>query len=1042
MDDSENEDEEPKEVSQPPEEMATLEAENEETQPAQQETPPPAPPPGPEEAPEEAPQQPAQQAAQPAPEQAPQPASQPTPAPEQPPPKKPLFGQGMPMSLPNIKIPQPRILLSIIAIVIIAALILTFTPSVTTTTTTSTTTVQQVNLSRISACEQISKPGTYYLEGSINDTSTSGACISVASSNVRIVGNLYTIAGSGPYSGLPPYSYGIEVRNVSNVTVTTFRVLKFSYDLFVSNSKNVNIVSNNLTTSTLSAMYLLNVSNSTVHENSVSDSQSKQGGIFLVSGSGNSFFNNSVANNAYYGIVVNSTDNNFTRNTFGGNAADIACNLTSAARFSNNFSNSKCAINDYCAFASCSTNVPFNISAVKLAPGPVSTCGSIYSPGNYVLSQSISASAYLNLSNPLSQSIPCIKILAPNVNFDCNNHAINNSGYGIYVGATSNVNVSRCALSKDSYGIFVTGAFNPQIRNTSAQAGTYGVYISNTTGGRLSNVTLAKNNTYGLFVDSTSGLLLDSVRAQSNVYGVYINSGENDVFNGGVTRNNTKADIYCSPGTYNSTTDLAQSVSCGVTDCNWASASCAQTVQPKLSVYPINSCRTITNPGNYTLTQNTLSSGTCFDIQSNNVAFSCASHLIVGPSPKSAFYIASRRNVSISNCIMSGFGSTVNVTNSSQIDLNDLTINDTKSGVVFSKVSNSSVTNLKVTLQSSFAYNFTGVNTSLVSHDIAFGGLGQGSGFLFSNSGKNTVSFNNATSNPLLGFSFVNSRDNTVYNNSAFSNRNFDYSCSGSSTGLYSNPISINSGLAKNQCGWMVVVNPLAPSSSACLALFSPSQVVLGSDMLYAAGSTCISAYVTNTVSANTTTIDCAGHTVYASHGGTFAYISGAAGVKVYNCILLNFTTGVRSTGAGTLVYNNTFNGGGTAVLFNSTNSGSVYKNMVYNISNGLLFYNSISPNVHNNVLFNSTVGIGLYGGSSATVANNTATRSGTGLLLSNSTGASVQNNTFVNSSQGSIVCSGTATNSTSRNIDDGGNTCQNPSSTCTWISLSSSCRA
>lgn len=942
----------------------------------------------------------------------------------------------------GVKVPEPRIVVSIIAVIVIAAVILALFPGPSTQTTSTTTAVQQVNLSRISACEQINKPGTYYLMSDINYSSTSGACISVVSSNVRLVGNQHTITGSGPYTGLPPYSYGIAVQNVSNVTVTALRALRFSYDLFVNNSIGTQVISNNFTTSTLAGIYLLNSVGGTVQENSVSNAQSTRGGIFLSGGGGNKVFNNSIYNNAYYGIVVNSTGNNFTRNTFGSNAADLVCNLAAASSLSNVFSDSKCAINDYCGFASCSINVPFNISSIRLAPGSVNSCGTIYSPGNYVLSKSVSASAYLNTSNPLSKSVACIQILAPNVNFDCANKQINNSGYGIYIGPSSNVNVSGCTFTKDTYGVFATSAFNPKVSNSTARDNTYGVYITNTTGGGLSNVNLTMNNTYGLFVNSSSGLLLDGVKAQNNTYGIYMNSGESNVFSGGVATNNTEADLYCSANTYNSTTNLAQSISCGVTDCSWASASCKQTVQPQLSVYPVTSCKTITDPGTYALSQNVIDSGTCFNIESNNVGFNCNSHLLVGSSQKSAFYVANRQNVSISNCIITGFNVGVNVTNSSSISIDNLTVNSPASGVRFSRVSASSVSNVKVTGQSFAAYNFTNVNTSTIKDNIAFGGSQQGSGFLFTNSRQNQITLNNATENPVFGFSFANSRNNTVSNNSASSNKNVDYSCSGSSTGLYSNPLGINSGLTKSQCAWMVVQSPLTVGPT-CQAVFSPSQIVLGSDMVYSSGSTCFSAYRTNSSSANSTLINCAGHTVYALHGGTFADVVGASGVKVYNCLLLNFSVGVQSSNSISLsVFNNTFQGGGVGVMFNDTKSASVYKNAVYNNTDGLLFYNTTSSKVYNNLLFNNTVGLGFYGGSSPIITNNTARNSSTGLLFNATRLANIQDNTFLNSSQGAIVCVGSAANLSSSNGDGGGNICQNASSTCSWISASPSCKA
>ena len=991
---------------------------------------PPQPEPAPAEVPPQAPPEPAQPP-QPAPSMPQQEVPQPTSYEETY--QKPRF---------EIKIPQPRILLSAAAFIIIVAIIVLVAPSLLTpSNTTLTTTVQQVNLSRISGCETLSQPGTYYLESNINDTATHGACLVIASSGVKLIGNQYQIVGNGPYTDVPPFSYGIELRGASNANISSVYLARFSYDLFLNGSSDSVILSNNLTNATLSGIYVVNSYNNTIRQNDVLHSQSTQGGIYVKSGRGNSFINNTVSNNAYYGFSVNSTGNNFTQNIFSGNPADFVCNATSASKYSNSFSNSRCTVNDYCGFASCSTNVPFNVSSIRLSPGQVSTCGSIYSPGNYTLSKSVSTATYLNASNPLAKGVSCIQILAPNVNFNCANKQINNSGYGIYIGSSTNVNVSKCVLYNDNYGLFAASSFSPGISNVTAINDTYGIFISNTTGGRVSNANLINNNTYGLFINSSSGILFNNIRASNNTYGVYVSSGGSNVFNGGVSNNNTKADIYCSPATYNSTTNLAQSFSCGVTDCTWASSSCSQTVQPSLAVFPVSSCRAITTPGNYSLNQNILTSGTCFIIQSNNVVFNCKSHSITGASSGSAFQLSGRRNVSISNCAVSKFTTAVNVTNSTQIDIGTLTANNTAQGVVFSRVSGSTVTSDNIRSQSGIAFNFVNVNTSTISNNLASLGVFNGTGFVFNNADHNKITFNNATSNPGYGFQFVNSENDTVYNNSAFNNVKYDYACSGTSAGLYSSQISVNFGLTKSGCNWLVALSPLI-SGPSCQAIFTPTQLTFNRDLLYTPGTTCFSIFTTTNNSANDSSIDCAGHTIYAPNGGTFANIFGSANVKISDCLLWNFSTGVQSTGLSTIVYNNTFAAGGNAVVLNGGRFSSIYRNTVDNNTNGMIISNVSQVSVYNNNFFNNTLSMAFFNSTFSTITNNTAVNSAVGLYLGNATVMTLQNNVFQNSSLSSITCAGSAGSTGSKNIDDGGNVCQKGQTTCLWMSKSTSCKA
>ena len=60
-------------------------------------------------------------------------------------------------------------------------------------------------------------------------------------------------------------------------------------------------------------MYLADSVNNTVMSNYVSQSDSVQGGIYPAAGSnGNRVVNNTVSDNAYAGLVINSTGNQFS----------------------------------------------------------------------------------------------------------------------------------------------------------------------------------------------------------------------------------------------------------------------------------------------------------------------------------------------------------------------------------------------------------------------------------------------------------------------------------------------------------------------------------------------------------------------------------------------------------------------------------------------------------------------------------------------------------------------------------------------------------
>lgn len=938
-------------------------------------------------------------------------------------------------ALPHL--PSPRVIGSAVVIIVILALILTIGPGLLKQTNSTSTTTVQANLSKINSCRVISIPGTYYLAGDMNVTIESGACIEIKADHVLFSGNGHGIAGNGPYTGAPPFSYGVEVEGM-NDSVTDLTISQFSYDIFLNNSKNATVSLNNLEAATLSDLYMLNASASTIEENQVLGSQSSQGGIYLKSGSGNRFINNTLANNIYYGIVVNSTGNSFTHNIFSNNPADLECNEEAAQSSANLFSGSTCSVNDYCAFASCRVNIPLNFSSTSLSPGSVYSCGAIYTPGNYTLAQSISTSAYVNPTNPLAKGVSCIQILAPNVNFNCNNKQISNSGYGIYLKGAVNANITNCILSNDNYGIAASDSFNPEISGVLARNNFYGMLLSNTTSGKISDSNFAGNNTYGIYLNSSNGVLFDNVVASNNTYGVYVYSGGDNVFSGGRALNNTNLDVYCSASTYNSSTNLASGFPCGVTDCNWASSLCKQTVQPELYVHPLNSCKRITAPGNYSLVQNTIAMGTCFGIQASNVILNCKSNLISGSGSGSAFLISNATNVSVRNCEALHFNTGVNVSNSKQVNIYSIGINATSQGLSFLNVSNSSVQNMRVGEPTINGYTFNALRSSSIINNSVSLGFGNASGFIFTRALNNQITFNNANRDPNYGFEFIDSLNNSVLNNTADSNAAADYACVGSSTGLYSNPVGANFGLRKSSCKWLVAVSSVS-SSPACAALFSPDQFLLSSDIVYTTGSTCFSIFTTKSSSANFSSLNCQGHIIYAPKGGTFISVHNSSGVQISNCIFWNFTTAIQSTGSAMNVFNNTFSHNGDAILLNFGRFDNIYKNSVNNNTNGLLMNNVSQISVYDNRFYNNTFAIAFSNSSSDKITNNTALRSSVGIYLSNTILSTLANNKLTDSTISGMRCAGTSGSTISNNLDEGGNVCSS-NSHCAWVTHSAQC--
>jgi parallel beta-helix repeat protein len=935
----------------------------------------------------------------------------------------------------GISISRTRILLSFIAIIAIAAAVLMLTGKVSFTTTTTTSTIAQSNVSIIAGCEAINKPGTYVLDSDINTDLTKGACIKIVSSDVNLVGNQNKIIGSGPYSGMPPFTYGIEVQNASNVSISSFFVTRFSYDVFLNNTHKTTLLSNNFTNSTLSGILISNSDNNTISRDYVTGSQSREGGIHLLSGEGNKFLNNTVIRNAFYGVVVNSTNNTFENDLFSSNPADILCNVSSAFKHSNIFNNSKCSINDYCEFASCTSNVPFNLSSIKLNPGIVNSCGSIYTPGSYTLAKDLSTSTYLNTSNPLDTGASCIKVLAPNVDLNCNGKQIFNSSYGVYLFAAYNVSLTNCSFRGDTYGVYSSESFNPQFVNTTFENNVYGIYLLNTSTGKMRNTNLL-NNAYGLYLNNSNGMFFYGINADKNMYGIYTDSGGSNVFNGGISLNNTKEDFYCSPMVYNSTTNLVEDFQCGVSDCTWSS--CKQTVPPSEIAYPVGSCMKISHPGEYSLKQNVIAPGTCFTIASNDVIFDCNAHAISGRFTGNAIGMSNVSNITVSNCMILNFATGVNVTDSKLVGLSLMNVSNTQVGISFSKVSLSSVMDVDVSNQNSTGFLMNGLNRSVIANNRVTKGSGEETGFLFENSTQSQIYQNNAISNPIYGFRFVNSRNNNIFNNSGLSNGVLDYSCSGTSSDLYAEPIGVNFGLSKDRCNWLVEVDPLI-TGPQCAAIFAATEVDFNRDLLYSRGSTCFDIYSSSFSSGNRTIINCNGHTVYSNSGGKFVDVVNASEVEVENCRILGFDTAIATSAIYTSVFNNTITRVKYGIVMNGSRFSSISNNRIENSTNGIFAVNTISASISDTRMYNVSQGMNVTNGSSPDIHNNTLSQGTTGLSFVNVPLVTMKNNSFLNMSSYGIGCFGTSAKASSSNLDEGGNICSKNIG-CFWIT-SPSCR-
>lgn len=893
----------------------------------------------------------------------------------------------------------------------------------------------------LSGCTDITAPGTYYLNKSFSTQISEGACINIKSSNVRILGNGNNVSGNGPFIAKPPYTYGVQLNDFINVTVQDLNINKFSYNIYLNGTSRSNIINTTTENATISNIYLYKAANNTFRKAQVYGN-SGLNGAFVISGGGDNYIGNSlILTNIYIGLSINSTGNKVVNTTIINNPIDIICGDSFSLRNLNTFSHSTCNVNDNCNFAYCSLkNTPYNISTLRLSHS-VKTCGSIYTPGTYNLQGDLSLTSYINLSNPLSRNLPCITIKAPDVRLDCRGNGIRNAPYGILTKDLYNVSIVNCRLENDTYGIDLTNIVDLNVKNTSIIHSLIGLLLFNSSVGTISNVT-ASNNTYGVYTNASSAIVFNNVTATGNNYGVYYTNSDGENFNNGQLLSNSR-DLYCTADTYNSTSNLFHGVRCGNTDCDWG-VTCPNKFPPPLSVFSIPSCEVITAPGTYLLNKNLLVpeyspyGNNCIVVRSDNVDINCNNNIIEGNRGGNGIYIYGQSNITVANCTIKRFYNGINVNNTDYVKLSNMIISNSTNSVIFENAYHGDISRITA-IPMNVGFLLNNIHYSKISYNNASNGVNRSVGFEIANSDNNIISNNTAFNNQLYGFALINSRNNTINQNTAFASASSDYYCSGSSSGPYAESDGIDTGLTKTNCQWLLEKDPHVQPQQ-CYIISSSAYVRFSQDLLYPYGKSCYNVFNTKASSADAATIDCAGHTVLATNGGTFANVVNSSNVKIENCVLKGFTTAIVSTAKGTSLINDTIVSSNVSVMFKGVTSALIQGNRILNASYGVYLQNGQGGSIRDNFIRDAKIGINIVGGNNYNLVNNSAQRTTIGLYISNSTLNTLQNNLFLNASASGISCvqgSGSLNYST----DGGGNICSS-NSQCLWMKSSPRCRS
>lgn len=909
----------------------------------------------------------------------------------------------------------------------------------------NTTTVQST--SYLSSCGTISSPGSYFLSSDIKYTAVKGACFNVTTNYVSIECNGHSIVGSGPFASVMPFSYGIYTSGTTGVSVDGCTIDNFSYGVYEQSSQGLNLTNSHITNNYMSNLYIGSSSGGNIANDNITYSISQSGAVLLTNGSNNNrFYNNNLKFNAFYGFNISSINNNFIGNKVNGSQDSFLCAPSAGFPSSNLANGNSCYNQSGCDWIKCGgNNAPLNVSKVTLQ-SVVSSCGSINLPGRYSMSSSLNMHSFSEASLSVLQqyNIPCIRINAPNVNLQCNGFAISNAYVGIDVRA-SNVSLNNCQVFNSTTGVRIGSFTGTHVTNAVFSGDNSSVSLQASTGSVLQGIT-SDNNTYGMYMKNASSNIFNAFSTNYNQYGIYLTNSLGNIFTHGAAFNNTKYDIFATLDSANQSSNLMSATACGFTDTKWAT--CTQyTSNTASTVTELSSCSDIKRPGSYVLTI-TLPSATneCMKIDSSNVRLNCNFNQITTSSsqfqPGPAIWANGRSNITISNCTVGGFNSGISVYNSTDVQMN----NDNGSsllnyGITLKNDSNSRLTTLKVIGTENYSIGLIGsTNITLQGSNTSLGN--QFNDGLFIDNTTRSKIINNLGYRNFDGIDIVgNSTNNTVYGNAYTGNLGVAYECDARDSGLGAENGGVNTGSKKTNCKWLAAI-PLGSSGLPCQLASQPNAFILTQDYAYGFGATCL------TITGNGTTINCQGHTILATNGGTLAAFNTGAGQGILeNCFLKGFSTPITASNTLQLeIYNNTIyqntssvNPNVTVINVSKSSQFKVLNNNVFTHYSGIGIYQDTQGSVLNNnvTAFGTAYSITGTLTNYTTFSNNTAHQgSGIGALISGPTLLVLKNNNFFGIVSG-LWCLAQSQGST--NNTDGGNNYCSSNRGCAWIQTSSS---
>ena len=648
---------------------------------------------------------------------------------------------------------------------------------------------------------------TYYLSNTVN---VAGTCFNVLADGVTLDCQGNSIIGDGTGNGISlsgrtgviiknctitNFNYGIFLQSSSDNILTDNIVSLNAGGIFLDSKSNNNILTGNnasnnifdgidlnsnyntLTDNTASSNGWIGIgiwssSNNILTDNTVNSNAGIGIGINLDYGSNNNTFTGNTVNNNHgrgFSLGVNSNNNNLTDNSINNNAKEGIYVLNSGSNIiaNNNVRNNNPGIYfQFYNYGSNSDNFVFN-----------NTIKSNYGGGIFLVNANNNESPDIDfMSNNVisdnnidSNSGDGISINSVSGNTFANNIIDNNTGFGISIGSGLDNNIYNNFFNNINN---VQVDSNPNFWNTTSG----GNYWLSPDGMGFSQTCADANNdsicdsAYTLATNNVDYLPLTYLVAQPPC---------TDTDGDGICDNIDNCVNVSNP-------DQADIDNDGLGDaCDDNNASSNN----------ISSCQPINSRGEYILTTNVGSEGTCFDIQANNVILDCQGNSITGNGTGYGISLSGRTGVTIKNCVITNFsngidlyssfyntltGNTANSNIQNGINLylssgNTITNNTVNSnigdGIALGSSSNNNVTNNIVNFNSHsgiapWSYNGpSSDNNILINNTVSNSGW---TGIFFFGGVNNTFTSNTIGSNPtgiVLDSSFAPTSNNYIYNN-------------------------------------------------------------------------------------------------------------------------------------------------------------------------------------------------------------------------------------------------------------------------------------